>query len=281
MQRRPDGFFVFGAFYATMCLPSKLLLKKRVVLFIRSLVFRINALTGRSRVEQSLSTVIDIVGMRSADRIVVMSKTMKEDVEDLLCGKNSSITVVPNDLQEPIGYADSPTKVEVETIFVAAGVLDKRKNIETLVEAFNILQAKHTKTPCRLLIAGDGPELANLKRIAGDGCEFVGWKESLAPIWQRASLLIHPSHHEGMPNVVLEALANGVPILLSDIPEHRELARHSALLFPVTSPTDLADRLEEFLMNSLKREEIKSLSIKVADDFRFDWDKVAAEQVIL
>ena len=74
-------------------------------------------------------------------------------------------------------------------------------------------------------------------------------RDDMRQIYQAADLLIHPSHREGTPRVLMEAAANGLPILASDIPGNREVVEfgRSARAFPCMSPEGLAAALDQML----------------------------------
>lgn len=82
----------------------------------------------------------------------------------------------------------------------------------------------------------DGVLPDDLPRQAGaeDIVRRLGYVDDIRPLLAAADLLLHPSHREGVPRVLLEAAAIGLPIVASDIPGCREIVRHeeTALLFP-------------------------------------------------
>ncbi len=73
--------------------------------------------------------------------------------------------------------------------------------------------------------------------------------DPMSTVLPTASCLVNPSESEGLPNAVLEALAVGVPVVLSDIPIHREIAAAVGMenfLFPVGDSKALAQALIHF-----------------------------------
>jgi glycogen synthase len=84
--------------------------------------------------------------------------------------------------------------------------------------------------PAIARVIGDGPERQNLEKFAHrhglDGAvSFEGWlpRNDVAAAYRSATVLVHLSSYEGMSNVVLEALASGLPVVASRIPENIEL----------------------------------------------------------
>lgn len=106
-----------------------------------------------------------------------------------------------------------------------------------------------------LRIAGEGPELDGLQAAAdGTPCEFVGLLPSpgaVADFLRDLDVFVLPSHFEGMPNVVLEAQACGIPVVVTDAPGMAEAAGPTASVVPVAQPAALADAI----VNVLQRKE--------------------------
>src|SRR5207237_6269254 len=102
--------------------------------------------------------------------------------------------------------------------------IHRKKNIESLLEAFSVVtelaQYKHWK----LVIAGDGdPDyVERLGQLAtqscGDRVIFTGWLEGLrkAAAFKGAALVLLPSYQENFGLSVVEAMANGIPVLVSN-----------------------------------------------------------------
>ena len=82
----------------------------------------------------------------------------------------------------------------------------------------------------------------------------VGDFEDVRPWMGAADLFVAPSLSEGMPNAVLEAMAMGLPLVLSDIPGHREAAGPDAWYFPPGDAEALAGALAEALSSPEERE---------------------------
>ena len=107
-------------------------------------------------------------------------------------------------------------------IFVYSGGMIERKNQEEVINAY--LQMKR-KNDAVLLLLGDGPEMDRLKKKAegNDGILFKGNVSKIERYLQAADVYVSSSKSEGLPNGVLEAMATGLPVLLSNIPQHQEV----------------------------------------------------------
>lgn len=111
-------------------------------------------------------------------------------------------------------------------LVLSVGRLSAQKNLHTILGAFAALEDVHAL----LLLVGDGPERATLERYCVEcgiarRVRFMGAVADVLPYYHAADVFALPSRSEGMPNVVLEAMACQLPIVASDIPPIRELIR--------------------------------------------------------
>ncbi len=139
--------------------------------------------------------------------------------------------MIPNAL--PLDEIDAvpPTLVPrartAQKIILYVGRLDCEKNLSTLISALSLVARTHDY---RALFVGKGDlEVELHTRVhqdgLGDRVTFSGWKprEEIWGLMKGADLFASISLREGMPNTVMEAMACGLPLVLSDLPEHREL----------------------------------------------------------
>ena len=114
-----------------------------------------------------------------------------------------------------------------------AGRMDKGKNVETIIAALARLARDVLFVA---ILCGDGPRRPDLERLAsklglGRCILFPGYVSNLWHLMKRADAFVSLSRFEGCPNAVLEAAACGSPLVLSDIPAHRELLDGRGALF--------------------------------------------------
>uniref|UniRef100_A0A7V4KBG1 Glycosyltransferase n=1 Tax=Fervidobacterium pennivorans TaxID=93466 RepID=A0A7V4KBG1_FERPE len=102
--------------------------------------------------------------------------------------------------------------------FIFVGVLVKIKNLYTLLDVFRELEDE-----VKLVVIGDGAERKKLEKVAPNNVVFLGWQRDVAPFLTEADAFISLSLSEGLPTAVLEALALGKPVILSNIPAHSEI----------------------------------------------------------
>jgi len=104
-------------------------------------------------------------------------------------------------------------------VFISVGSLIARKDMSTIIEGFK----KYNDKNSLLLIAGDGVEREMLQNISNESVRFLGNISNVVEYLQISDCFVSASLAEGLPNTVLEAMACGLPTVLSNIPSHLEL----------------------------------------------------------
>jgi len=144
-----------------------------------------------------------------------------------------------------------------ERITLAVGRLSREKGHSDLVEALALLRKSNPELKFKLLVVGEGPERERLERaVEAKGLSarlfFIGHVEDVAPYYAIADVLALPSHSEGSPNVLLEAMVAGVPVVATSVGGVPEiaLADESALLVPPREPRLFANALHRLLSDS-------------------------------
>jgi glycosyltransferase involved in cell wall biosynthesis len=112
------------------------------------------------------------------------------------------------------------------------GRLNEQKGLDILIRALGSMRGDLAPA-FRMILVGGGPEEARLKELAAKRqvapfLDFRGWvtPESIADAYRAADFFVLPSRDEGMPNVALEALASGLPVIMTDIPGSDALVRN-------------------------------------------------------
>jgi glycosyltransferase involved in cell wall biosynthesis len=129
---------------------------------------------------------------------------------------------------------------EGDKMLLFAGRMDAGKNVENLIVA---LSQVASDLPFTALLCGDGPLRPSLEKLAAElGLSrrviFTGYVDNLWALMKRADACALLSKFEGCPNVVIEAMACGCPLIVSDIPAHREILDDRSACF--ADPDDTA-----------------------------------------
>ena len=143
-----------------------------------------------------------------------------------------------------------------EKVIVGAGRLFQQKNFSLLIKSFSVFSQKHPEYTLR--IYGEGymlEDLTALSRELGvqDKVEFPGKSATLLENMNSAAMFVLSSDYEGMPNVLLEAMCMGMPVISTDCPSGgpRELIEDgvNGLLVPVGDERALVQAMEKMTDN--------------------------------
>jgi len=140
-------------------------------------------------------------------------------------------------------------------IFISVGSLVKLKDVETTINAFKLFNNVNENS--MLLMIGDGPEKLHLD-VGNENILFLGNVENVHEYLKASDVYVSSSLSEGLPNSVMEAMATGLPCVLSNIPAHLELANtDSSLIF---LKQDIDDAYEKFLIALEGKEHFQRVS---------------------
>ena len=141
-----------------------------------------------------------------------------------------------------------------ERMILAIGRLSKEKAHIDLLHAFKKLGDRHSEINARLVIVGDGPERENLEATAAslgvnDRVVFAGQARNVELYYAAADVLANPSHSEGSPFVLLEAIAANLPIVATAVGGVPEMVENNqtALLVPASDPQAMAAAIARVL----------------------------------
>jgi glycosyltransferase involved in cell wall biosynthesis len=145
---------------------------------------------------------------------------------------------------------------------LAAGRLSQEKRLDRFLALLRRVR-ELTASDVRGVIAGDGPLRQSLERQAAEmgfspaQLEFRGETHSMAPLYEEADLLVLTSEFEGTPNVILEAMASGLPVVATGVGGVPEIVEQNKTGF-IIQPYD------EGQMSAMILELVSSLEIRIA-----------------
>ena len=196
---------------------------------------------------------------RRAARVVAVSEGIKRDVVATLGLAPSQVEVIHNAVltTDPTRRGRAPldpdlADLEGRPFIVTAGRLTTCKDMTTLLRGFARL---HGSSDLQLVVLGDGPERAALERSAAelglsDRVRFAGFRSNPFALFARARMFVLSSRREGLPTVLIEAMAVGCPVVSTDCPHGpREIladGRYGTLV-PMADPVALAGAIETML----------------------------------
>lgn len=226
--------------------------------------------------------ILDKIIVRFADHVVAVSGSQRIKLLRLLV-PGRKISVIHNAI-EPTGIAPIP-KVDLHARFgfpedsiicICGGRFSREKAHIYLVRAAALALEKNSSL--RFVLFGDGPELERVRKaIVRKGLEnhilCPGFERNLAGCLKGADVLVNPSLNEGMPNIVLEAMALRLPVIATAVGGVPELItdRESGFLVPPADEAALARAILRFISGAEDIDRIAGSAFKIiVERFSFE-----------
>jgi glycosyltransferase involved in cell wall biosynthesis len=221
--------------------------------------------------------------MSKADRVICLSGFARRVAEDNVPGLSAKSVVIAHGVN-PIFRKDQlcrPDWLPRENYILYVSQLDVYKAQLQVVQAFALLK-KERKTNEKLILTGPAQSAyadlvrneINILNLQDDvlltGCLPY---ESLPALYHHALINIFASECENCPNIMLEALASGRPLLSSSRQPMPELAGDGAIYFDPASPRELADKLLAIIDDPCRLNEMSEKAKQRSQ--LYDWSKTA------
>lgn len=220
--------------------------RARGILTVHDLAFLLHPECADARLRAYLDEVVPR-SVRRADFVIADSENTRNDLVVLLGIKPEIIEVVPGGVEQrfaPVTDADvldrARARLGVGTapFVLAVGVLEPRKNLTTLMDAFAVLKSRGNAAGLKLVLAGgqgwlvDGIFAHHAASPVRDDILFPGFvpDDLLPAVYSAARVLAFPSLYEGFGLPILEAMACGTPVVASCASCLPEVAEGAALL---------------------------------------------------
>ncbi len=226
---------------------------------------------------------------RWTNRLVDLNICVSQSVADFSIqqGKlsESKVSVIPNgvdfeffDAAEELDL--SPWGIPAEAkVILFVGRLDPQKAPGNLLTAFG--EIAEQASDFHLLFIGDGPLRGELEENASrlscsSRIHFAGWQSQVPQLMKAASCLVLPSLWEGMPNVVLEAMAAGLPVISTKVDGVSELIQDGkqGTLVACDSSKEIQDALFDFYSRPAEYRAMSRDAQGVVNK-EFTWDSIA------
>ena len=168
-------------------------------------------------------------GYGRADRVIALNGAMARQVAERWPVPRERIAVIPNGVALPDPAPKPAPEPGAPPVILCVARLTDQKNIPLLLRAFAELRGQR---PARLRLAGDGPRRGRLEAAArelgiAEDVAFLGTVSDVGAEYRRAALTVLPSRYEGFPNVVIESLAHGTPVVATATPGAVEILEGS------------------------------------------------------
>lgn len=181
----------------------------------------------------------------SADKIICYTNEEKNDLQHLGIDHNK-IAVIHNGIEINTFVPNSNKGSNKQILWI--GRFTAGKGVVYLIEAFKILLRE--QPDLKLLMVGDGPLREKIKKDIRDSSlnnsiimrKFIPNSE-LPKIYQESDIFVLPSIDEGVPRTILEAMASGLPIVCTRLPQLINIVNECAILIPKRDPKALSDAI--------------------------------------
>lgn len=223
--------------------------------------------------------------VKMADLVLADSEATKASTIDTFCIDENKIRVVhlgvTNIHTDPLRSLLEPLGIK-RPYFLFVGTLEPRKNLTRLLAAFSQLPS-HLKENIDLVIAG-GAGWGNIdiknkvKELGLDShVRLLGYvdDQTLNTLYKYAEFLVMPSLYEGFGLPLIEAMAQGVPVLTSNNSSMPEVAGEAGFLVDPLDVDSISHGLSEMINNKTLRAELASKAKPTAENF--NWDKSAQQ----
>jgi glycosyltransferase involved in cell wall biosynthesis/O-antigen/teichoic acid export membrane protein len=262
-RRRPAGIIAFQDHANVVALWARTLAGTHtpVIATVHNTWSRL--LEGATYKTRALATLIRRAYTK-ADAVVAVSEGAANDLSDHLGLPRTSIQVIYNPVLMPELFRKAAEPVDhswfapgASPVIIGVGRLTKQKDFPNLVRAFSYARRQ---LQSRLVILGEGEERNEIEHVVHDldlenEVWLPGFVENPYKYLRRSAVFVLSSVWEGLPTVLIEALALGVPVISTDCESGpREILKHGALgaLVPVGNIPILGTQIIECLLKAHK-----------------------------
>lgn len=218
-----------------------------------------------------------------AKKVIVQTQSAAEYFKKL-----TNVSVIPNVVKKA-GEIHKSVLKPVCTI-VSVGRLCPNKGFSTLIKAF--AEILKFNSGLKLTIYGEGADRENLEFLikklnVGSSVFLPGTVPNVEEILVDADLFVFPSHYEGFPNALCEAMAVGLPVVASNCSGNIDIIQDgmNGRLFPVGDVEKLTSLMKELISDSLQCQRLSQSAMALADTYSHDnvyklWDAVIQNAVV-
>jgi len=212
--------------------------------------------------------------LRSYGPVSVFTALTAEDGAAFTAAGLNNVVAMPNPLAFWPDSVDELANDDEVAHVLYLGRLSQEKGVDLLIDAWSLIADSHLRW--RLRIVGDGPERDALQQQAADlaGSDRIDWQEVTTDpgeVLGGSSLLVLPSRTEGLPLVLAEAQAYGVPVIATDCSSGvRELVGDWGMLTPRGDSRALARSLDAAMSDETWRASAGVRGRQEMEQYRLD-----------
>jgi glycosyltransferase involved in cell wall biosynthesis len=224
-----------------------------------SLIMSSSEISGAKRTAYTL--VERILGACATSKMIAVSEDERDFILRLRLVPNKRVALIYNGIDDQTfayfsGLSGGHHRATDERPLTFGSIMrfSAQKAPGHLLEAFVQLARRLPQVPLRLVVAGDGELLAEVKGQAqasgmGDKISLLGWRTDVATVLHGYDVFVLPSLYEGLSYVILEAMAAGLPIVSTDVFGTKETAAQvlGNVIVPAGDPAALARGMQRMV----------------------------------
>lgn len=197
-----------------------------------------------------------------SDSIIAQSYAMKEDLLTYIKIPENSVQVIQNPLSKEVENYNKFVDVKRKDYVLCVGRLETQKAFHYAINSFSVIAEEYPRL--RLKIVGDGSLKFQLIQLAqdlgvSDRVDFEGFQPEMIPYYLEAKATLLTSIFEGFPNVLVESIALGTPVVAFNCPSGPSeiiVDGVNGYLVPYKDEIALVNTLRKVLTIDLPREEV-------------------------
>lgn len=224
-KANPDKFLVFNYELTVLLVLLRIWLRSDYKIIARN----INSLRSKQQQAQSLWRKFIVYPLihrlyYKVDLVINQCYAMQEELISLYPQISSKSVVIYNPVNSRIHQAAkdiASTSIRKHQYLLCVGRLEKQKAFHLAIESFAILAKNFPEF--KLKVVGEGQLESELKMLAvnlsiEDRVDFLGYQKNMIPLYQNANATVLTSLYEGFPNVLVESITLGTPVIAFDCP---------------------------------------------------------------
>jgi glycosyltransferase involved in cell wall biosynthesis len=259
----PHQFLVFNYELALILILIRIINKSKFLTYLRSIntISELNK-TDTFFLRRSIKQFLIRLVYTKADLVIAQSEGMKTDLVTNLGVPSEKVIVIHNPIDKKIYEYDekfNSKHQEEASDFLFVGRLAPQKNISDLMKAFKICLEK--RPGLKMKVVGEGPlknELISYANKIGikNNVIFCDFKKDLIPIYLNTRTTVLSSRFEGFPNVLLESIALGIPVVSYNCP---------------SGPSEIIDHGRNGFL--VEHYNVKDLALRMIKAVDYNWNK--------
>lgn len=238
----------------------------------------VNPFSVAVKLQGKISCLIESKLFKISDKITSVASSVSQELSEY--GLNpDEVEVIGNGVDEKL-FCPIQNKAS-EKYILYTGRLSYRKGLFDFIECGVNICSRYPDINFKL--TGKGPLFEKLQKIVQesgyeDRFEFLGHveKSKLIELYQNATIFVLPSHYEGLPTTLLEAMSCGLPVVATAVSGNLDVIESgkNGILVPIKSPDKMAEAVSSLLNDENLRTELGIAARKTIEE-KFTWDAIS------